>query len=151
MSLVIFYQLSRSPVDATARQVLDRALAAGWRVMLRGTDHGRLESLDAKLWLGAQDAFLAHGLAGGAQDADQPVLLGTGPIANAAQALMLVDGAETVPAEIASLNRVWILFDGADDAALAQARLQWKSLTGAGIKAQYWSETGGSWEKKAES
>ena len=35
--------------------------------------------------------------------------------------------------------------------ALDAARGQWRALTGAGCKAQYWSEESGRWEKKAES
>jgi DNA polymerase-3 subunit chi len=48
------------------------------------------------------------------------------------------------------MERVCILFDGNDDAAVQVARGQWKALTGAGCAAQYWSEAGGRWEKKAE-
>jgi DNA polymerase-3 subunit chi len=145
----MFYHLTASPAEDTAGLLLTRALAAGWRVILRGTDRARLQGLDARLWLGADDAFLPHGLEGGPQDADQPVLLGLGPIANSAQALMLVDGAQVDVAEAEGLERVWILFDGNDEAAVAAARVQWKTLTGAGLAAQYWSEASGRWEKKA--
>ena len=147
----MFYHLTRSPVEETAGLLLGKALAAGWRVMLRGTDPARLEALDAKLWLGPEEGFLPHGLAGGAHDPDQPILLGTGPITNGAHCLMLVDGADVEHAEIDALERVWALFDGLDEAALARARSQWKALTGAGARAQYWSEESGRWEKKAES
>ena len=67
-----------------------------------------------------------------------------------ARALMLVDGAETDPAEAADLERVWVLFDGYDDAALTRARGLWTQLTAAGLAAQYWSEESGRWEKKSE-
>lgn len=148
MGVVMFYHLTRSGVAETAATLLTRARGAGWRVMLRGSDPARLEALDAQLWL-PDDSFLPHGLAGGAYDADQPVLLGLGPIANAAQALMAVDGAEVSPEEAGGLERVWILFDGNDEAALARARGQWKQVSGAGLAAQYWSEESGRWEKKA--
>ncbi|MFT7060676.1 MAG: DNA polymerase-3 subunit chi [Pseudorhodobacter sp.] len=147
--MVMFYHLTASPVENTAGLLLGRALGAGWRVMLRGRERARLEWLDAQLWLGPQDTFLPHGMEGGAQDADQPVLLGLGAIANDAQALMLVDGAQVEPTEAEALERVWILFDGNDEQAVSAARGQWKSLTGAGLPAQYWSEQSGRWEKKA--
>jgi DNA polymerase III subunit chi len=54
------------------------------------------------------------------------------------------------PEEVAAMERVCILFDGNDEAAVAQARGQWKALTGAGCAAAYWSEESGRWEKKAE-
>ena len=108
-----------------------------------------LQALDLALWDG-EDSFLPHGLQGGAQDSDQPILIGTGAIGNAAQALMLVDGAETTPEEAKDLERVWVLFDGYDEAALNAARGLWTRLTAAGLAAQYWSEETGRWEKKTE-
>ncbi|NUB42855.1 DNA polymerase III subunit chi [Fertoebacter nigrum] len=151
MGVVMFYHLTRSPPEETAQLLLGRALVAGWRVMLRGTDAARLDWWDQRLWLGPEEGFLPHGLAGGPHDADQPVLLGRGEIGNGAQALMLVDGAAVTPDEARGLERVWLLFDGQDDAATAAARVQWKALTGAGLAAQYWSEETGKWQKKAES
>lgn len=145
----MFYHLTVSPAEETAGLLLSRALGAGWRVMLRGTNRARLEHLDARLWLGPEEAFLPHGLEGGPHDGDQPVLLGQGAIANGAQALMLVDGATADPAEAEGLERVWILFDGKDQSAVAAARVQWKAITAAGLAAQYWSEESGRWEKKA--
>ncbi|QCO56718.1 DNA polymerase III subunit chi (plasmid) [Pseudorhodobacter turbinis] len=149
MGVVMFYHLTASSMEETARALLTRSLQAGWRVMLRGTDAAGLERLDTILWQGPAESFLPHGLAGGTHDAQQPVLLGTGAIANDAKALMAVEGAEVSPDEAEGLERVFILFNGHDDAAVAAARVQWKTLTGAGLAAQYWSEESGSWQKKA--
>lgn len=146
----MFYHLTRSTPAETMATILPRALSAGWKVMLRGTDAAALATLDTALWTQSDDSFLPHGLAGGPHDADQPILLGQGAITNAAQGLMLVDGAETTPDEAAPLQRVWVLFDGANEAALAGARRLWTTLTTAGLAAQYWSEESGRWEKKTE-
>ncbi|AMY68970.1 DNA polymerase III subunit chi [Frigidibacter mobilis] len=147
----LFYHLTRSTLEQTAETILQRALKQGWRVTLRGSDAGVLGRLDAALWAGDEAGFLPHGLAGGPHDADQPVLLTTGPgLPNDPQALMAIGGAPVQPGEVAALSRVWILFDGGDPAALAAARSQWRELTGAGAAAQYWSEEGGGWQKKAE-
>ncbi|NNF72498.1 MAG: DNA polymerase III subunit chi [Rhodobacteraceae bacterium] len=150
MGAVYFYHLTRSPLEATLPMLLGKALGAGWRVAVRGTDAERLDWLDEKLWLG--DGFLPHGRAGGEFDADQPVLLTTEASApNAASCVMAVDGAVVAPEEVAPLDRVCILFDGNDGDAVEAARDQWRTLTGAGCAAQYWSQEGGSWAKKAES
>ncbi|MES2664797.1 MAG: DNA polymerase III subunit chi [Pseudomonadota bacterium] len=146
----MFYQLTRSSAQDTLTTILTRAVGQGWRVMIRSPDRARLERLDAALWLGPEDGFLPHGLQGGAQDADQPVLLGQGAASNGARGVMLLDGAETDLAEAQAMDRVWVIFDGADGAQLTQARAQWKRLTEAGLAAQYWSEDSGRWEKKAE-
>jgi DNA polymerase-3 subunit chi len=152
MGTVLFYHLTRSTPADTLAQLLPRALGQGWRAMVRGTDAAALDRLDAALWLGGGDeAFLPHGREGGGHDADQPILLGIGDAVNGAKALALIDGAGATDAEIAGMERVWVLFDGNDPARLQAARLQWKAMTAAGHSAQYWSEEGGRWEKKAES
>lgn len=152
MGQAMFYHLTRSPLEVALPALLARSLEAGWHVVVRGTDAGRMDWLDRKLWEGAEEAFLPHGLAGGAHDALQPILITTGRDApNGAACLMAVDGAEVAPEECAPLARVCILFDGNDPAAVAHARGQWKALTGAGVAAQYWSEDSGRWQKKAES
>jgi DNA polymerase-3 subunit chi len=152
MGTVMFFHLMQSaPADTLAINA-PRALAQGWRVMVRGTDPAALDQLDAALWLkGGDESFLPHGLEGGPQDADQPVLLGQAGPVNGAKVLALVDGAEATDAEIAAMERVWVLFDGNDTARLQAARVQWKTTTTAGHAAQYWSEETGRWEKKAES
>jgi DNA polymerase-3 subunit chi len=149
VGVVMFYHLTASSAVDTARTLLARSLQAGWRVMVRGSDAAGLEALDQALWEGPEDAFLPHGIAGGPHDARQPVLLGLGQMDDNIQALMAVDGALVEPAEVAGLERVFILFDGQDQTAVIAARGQWKALTGAGIAAQYWSEESGRWEKKA--
>ena len=150
MGTALFYHLTRSSAEATARSLLDKSLPNGWRVMIRGTDPAMLERWDHRLWSEPADSFLPHGVQGGPADADQPVLLGQGPIANSAQVLLLIDGAETTPDEVTALERVCILFDGDDPERLSHARGQWKRLTEAGVTAQYWSEETGRWVKKAE-
>ena len=152
MGAAYFYHLTQRPLEATLPVLLEKSLAAGWRVAVRGTDAARLAWLDEKLWLGAEDGFLPHGLAGGAHDARQPVLLTLSgePAPNRPDCLMSVDGAQVTAQEVDSLQRVCILFDGQSDDAVRAARAQWKALTGAGCTAQYWSEESGRWEKKAE-
>ena len=147
-----FYHLTRSPMETALPMLLTRALEAGWHVVVRGVEKGRMDRLDLRLWAGPEEGFLPHGLAGGAHDAAQPVLLTTGrEMPNTAQCLMSIDGAGVDPAECAGLERICVIFDGNDPAAVQAARDQWKALTGAGIAAQYWSEQSGRWQKKAES
>jgi DNA polymerase III subunit chi len=150
MGTAMFYHLTRSTAEDTVTSLLGRAIGMGWRIMIRGGQAARLDRLDAHLWLHPENSFLPHGRAGGADDTAQPVLLGEGPITNAATAMMLLDGAEVSLNEAQSLTRVWLIFDGEDQAALTAARAQWKTLTDAGIAAQYWSEETGKWQMKAE-
>ncbi|MEL7131611.1 MAG: DNA polymerase III subunit chi [Pseudomonadota bacterium] len=150
MGAAYFYHLTRRPLEDTLSMLLGKALQAGWRVVVRGPDTGRLGWLDEKLWLGADEGFLPHGLVGGPHDVDQPILLTTGAATNGATCVMTIDGADITAEEVAALDRVCVLFDGNDPAALDVARGQWKALKSAGATAQYWSEESGRWEKKAE-
>ena len=149
MGRALFYHLTRSSAEDLVRMLATRALGLGWRVAVRGRDRPALERLDERLWLVPEEGFLPHGLAGGAHDADQPVLLTTGSaMPNGAQALVSLDGAGVDPAEVARLERVWIVFDGADPAAVEHARGQWRDLTAADAEAEYWSEDSGRWQMK---
>ena len=151
MGAAYFYHLTRRPLEDTLATLLGKAQGAGWRVLIRAQDPARLDWLDQKLWLGADEGFLPHGLAGGAHDAHQPILLTNDTSnPNGAECLMCIDGAETSKPEVDAFQRVCILFDGHDQGAVQTARGQWKSLTEAGSPAQYWSEDSGRWEKKAE-
>lgn len=150
MSAAYFYHLTRGPLEATLPVLLGKARDAGWRIVIRGTDPERMEWLDRRLWMG--EGFLPHGLAGGEHDARQPILLTTGEdVPNGAVCLMAVDGATVAVEEVARMQRVCILFDGHDDAAVAQARDHWRTLTEAGCAAKYWSEESGRWAMQAES
>lgn len=150
MGDVLFYHLTQSGAAETLRALLPRALERGWQVELRCPDAAQAQALDGALWLGPEDGFLPHGIAGGAHDADQPVLITTAPAAPR-PCLMTTGGAAVTAEEARMAERLCILFDGHDQAAVAQARDQWRALTGAGLTAQYWAQEGGRWHKKAES
>ncbi len=152
MGAAYFYHLTRAPLEVTLAMLLEKARGAGWRVAVRGRAAAQIDRLDEALWLaGGEEAFLPHGRAGRPHEADQPILLTTAAdLPNGATCLMTVGGADVAPDEVKRLDRVCVLFDGNDDAAVARARTQWKALTDAGCAAQYWSEASGRWEKKAE-
>ncbi len=152
MGAAYFYHLTRRPVEMVLPSLLERALGAGWRICIRGGNAVRLEALDLALWTHSDDGFLPHGMAGGAHDDAQPILLSpSAELPPGIACLMSVDGADIALGEVTALERVCILFDGTDDGALEKARGQWRTLTRGGASAQYWSEESGKWEKKAES
>jgi len=156
MGAAYFYHLTRKPLQETLAVLLEKARGAGWKIAVRGRDAERMSWLDEALWLGREESFLAHGLAGGPHDALQPILLtlegqeGQAAETNDPSCIMSVDGAEITAPEVQALERACILFDGRDAEAVQLARQQWKALTSAGCSAQYWSEESGRWEKKAE-
>jgi DNA polymerase III subunit chi len=146
----LFYHLTRSPEEDLIRMLITRAMGQGWRVMLRGTDDAALHRLDVRLWTEPANSFLPHGLEGGPQDADQLVLLGKGQAANHPQGVILTGGSMATVDEAKRLERLWVLFDGADNSAVSGARGLWRQLTEGGVDAEYWSEESGKWAKTAE-
>jgi DNA polymerase III subunit chi len=149
---VLFYHLTASPVEATLPDLLERSLARGWRVLVRcGSEEG-MAFLDGHLWTYRDDAFLPHGTAALGHAERQSVYLTCGAEnLNAANVLMLVLGARATAAEMAGFDRVCLLFDGGDAAALAAARDDWRAVTAAGLAARYWSRENGRWTEKARS
>ena len=151
MGAAYFYHLTDTPLDMTLPMLLDKAVGAGWRVLVRAPDAALLDRLDQTLWTDPADSFRAHGVAGGPHDAGQPVLLAQDHAADGFDCIMCVGGANVTAAEVNAAQRVCILFDGQDGDAVQLARGQWKALTGADCAAQYWAQEDSRWVKKAES
>jgi DNA polymerase-3 subunit chi len=148
MAEAVFYQLMGAAPETVLPPLLDRLLAEGWRVELRGPDRARMERLDLRLW-GPGDDFRPHGLMGGDHDARQPVLLTWGGGTGGRDCLVALDGAPVTLAEAQAATRVCILFDGEDEAALGSARQFWKAVAAAGLPARYFERAGGGWVLRA--
>lgn len=153
MSEILFYHLTRTPLEQAAPGILEKCVERGWRVTLRAGSEARAEALNRHLWTYREDGFLPHG---GPEDGDaarQPIYLTAGPeTPNEPDVLFLADGAAADSAEMARFPRALLMFDGHDEGAVGDARAAWKAVTEAGLKAVYWTQTdGGGWTKKAES
>lgn len=148
MTEIGFYHLTRTPLDQALPRLLGRMLAAGGRAFVLCGEAERAKALDAVLWTCAEPDWLPHGLAGGENDALQPVLIGTQDVAaaNGARFLFLVDGAAS--ARLGDYDRVLDLFDGSDEAAVAAARARWAAAKQAGHALTYWQQGTGGWEKR---
>ena len=148
MSDVGFYHLTRTGPDQALPQLLGRTLTAGQRALVLCGSAERVAALDAALWQCADPDWLPHGTAADG-DADlQPIWLSTEDAsANGARFLFLIDGAQTM--RISEFDRVFDLFDGTDNAAVAAARERWTSAKAAGHRLTYWQQGPRGWEKKA--
>ena len=124
MAEVWFYQLAETGLDRALPELLEKTLAKKWKAVVRAASRERVEHLDSWLWTWRDDSFLPHAVDSQPELERQPVVLTTGEgNPNGAQALFLVDGAE--PGDLEGYERCVILFDGADEAAMAQARERW--------------------------
>ncbi|MEL6680041.1 MAG: DNA polymerase III subunit chi [Pseudomonadota bacterium] len=151
MAEVLFYRLTRSTLAGMLPVMVERSLARGARVAIRGGSEAGLAQIDDQLWRHGDGSFLPHGLAGAPHEADQPVLLTTGAPVNGAGVLLLVDGARVDPAEAEAFDRVALIFDGTDAVANDVAREDWKAVAASAHTATYWAEEDGRWVEKAKS
>ena len=153
MAEVLFYHLTRRPLEQALPELLEKTLERGWRALVRAGSRERAEALNGHLWTYRDEAFLPHG---GPQDgpgARQPIYLTAGTeTPNAPDILFLVDGAEVSVDGFTPYQRVILMFDGHDEQAVAAARGDWKAVSDAGLKAVYWAQDdAGRWVRKAES
>ncbi len=143
---VDFYQLASTPAEQVIASIAEKVLGGEGRLLIVAEDEAFLARLDRILWDQGPVSFLPHGLAGGADDSRQPILLSTSPDApDQARNMLIADGAWREAA--LSYDRSFYLFD---DSTLEAARLAWKLLVGRdGVERHYWAHEGGKWVKKA--
>ena len=144
--LVDFYQLGGAALEAITASIAEKLLAKDQRLLIVADDEGLLTRLDRLLWDQAPTGFLPHGLAGGADDQRQPVLLSTSPDApNLARNMLIADGQWRESA--LGFDRAFFLFESE---VVAHARLAWKLLAGReGIERRYWAQgEGGGWTQQ---
>ena len=143
-----FYHLTRQPLETVLPRLLEKAYAAGHRILVHCVDSEQLKRLDQLLWTYDEASFLPHG---SEDKALQPILLTTShdERANGPAVLAALDGLD--PARIGAFARVLYLFEESDAERLAAARASWSALKGrAGVTRTYWQQDErGRWEKKA--
>jgi DNA polymerase-3 subunit chi len=141
-----FYQLGRTSLEQVISSIAQRLLSDGKRLLIVADDQGLLSRLDRMLWDQGATSFLPHSMAGGGDDARQPVLLSTSTDApNLARNVLIADGQWREAA--LGFDRAFYLFD---TATLEGARIAWKLLAGRdGIERRYWAQDdGGRWVEK---
>jgi DNA polymerase-3 subunit chi len=144
---VDFYQLSRDSVEAALPLIARASLGAGERLLVVSADDGQRGRISEALWTRLPESFLAHGQAGGAHDARQPILIAGPslmadglPPANGARFLVLADG---IWREAEGFARVFLMFD---DVTLAGARACWRLLgERESVERRFWKQQGGKW------
>ena|ERR1700761_4390321 len=149
MTEIGFYHLQRSPLEEALPRLLEKALGAGMRALVRAPNEAEGERLALQLWTFDAGSFLPHGSAKDGHAADQPIYLtAADENPNGAELLAQVGGAE-MP-EVANFKRCLDLFDGGDDDQLSAARARWKRYQAAGHQLTYWQQKpNGGWERKA--
>jgi DNA polymerase-3 subunit chi len=142
---VDFYQLAGAPAEQVIAGISEKIVAGDGRLIVVADDEVLLARLDRMLWDQEATSFLPHGVAGGADDARQPILLSTSPDApNLARNMLIADGIWRDSA--LTYDRAFFLFDAT---TLEDARASWRSLAGReGVEPRYWAREDGKWVQK---
>jgi len=150
MTDILFYHLERQPLEKVIPALLEKTLERGWRAMIRAKTAEKVQLLDEALWTYAEESFLPHAVVSEPFAEVEPIVITASmEEPNRPDILFLVEGAE-FPEAVTSYQRVVLLFDGNDDAALADARKAWKEVRARGLDSTYWQQNeNGRWEKKA--
>ncbi len=148
MSEVRFHHLERRRVDQALPGLLELAAQEGRRVVVRASSDEMVAALNERLWTYDDASFLPHGGAGDGDPMSQPIFLTSeAENPNAATMLVRLSGAEASPVDDA-FDLIVLMFDGRDEAALAEARSEWRRLKDRERAISYWRETDeGGWEK----
>lgn len=139
---VDFYQLTRDPADKVLPPIAQRVLDGNGRLLVVSGDAEQLDEISAALWSWKADSFLAHAKAGENDDALQPILLSSEPIAaNQAKFVALADGKWRD--EALDFERVFFLFPPDH---LVGARQAWRALGERDdVDRRFWKQESGKW------
>jgi len=145
---VNFYHLTRSALEDALPRLLEKTLQAGERAVVLLGSAERVDALNTHLWTFDPNGFLPHGSVRDGEAERQPVwLTDRDENPNGAGFLFVADRAKSE--RVADYKRCFELFDGRDEAAVADSRERWKAYKAAGHTMVYWQQTDGGWEKKA--
>ncbi|TQF78258.1 DNA polymerase III subunit chi [Elioraea sp. Yellowstone] len=146
MAEIGFYHLTRTALEVALPKLLGRVLEAGGRAVVKAASEERVAALDTALWLCPDPDWLPHGTRATGEADLQPIWLTTEDEApNGARFLFLVEGATS--ARLDDFERVFDLFDGRDEVAVAAARQRWTAAREAGHTLTYWRQTARGWER----
>ena len=148
MTDIRFYHLQRQTLDQALPQILNKALQAGHKIVVKLPDQQEVERVNAHLWIFHPNHFLPHGSAKDGFAEDQPVwLTDKDENPNGADVLVLTDGTESE--SVTDFKLCCNMLNGHDGEAVKTARTRWKAYQEAGHDMTYWQQSGsGRWEQK---
>ena len=139
---VDFYLLSKDTVETALPRIARSVKGAGERLLVVSNDARQLTALDKALWEQVPEDFLAHGNAGEAYSARQPLLLGhTCAAENDARMIAFADGVWRD--EAFGFERAFLFFD---NRTIDAARGTWRKLgQREDVERRFWKQEGGRW------
>lgn len=145
MTSARFYHLLSTPLEKALPKLMEAAYSNGVKTLIHGRED-QVESLDRAIWTYHPGKFVPHGTERDPYPDEQPVLISTGFMpTNEASLLVIVNG--DLYEESHTFDRLFDVFDGTDDEAVADARQRWAKYKERGWTLEYFRQKDdGSWE-----
>ncbi|MGO3518481.1 DNA polymerase III subunit chi [Acetobacter cibinongensis] len=146
MTQIGFYHLTRTSVTDALPPLLTRTLANGQKAAIWCQTKTVLDDVDKTLWKISTPTWLPHGSAGVVRPDLQPIWLSVEADApNNAKFLFLLENRQCEDCN--QFERVFDLFDGHDEKAVAAARTRWTAMKAAGHDLAYWRQEAQGWKR----
>lgn len=144
-----FYHLRDSDLATPLAMLAHKTLASGHKLLILSPKDNHAAISD-KLWSFRSDSFLAHAADDQEGNEHAQIWLTSDVSANQIGARFLALTAGLEPPEVKQFDRVFNLFDGTSETAVAVARDSWKRWFGADdVTCRYFSQDDdGRWEQK---
>lgn len=151
MSRVDFYHLQNQSLENVLPKLLEKAYETGKNIKVKIGNEERVEFINSLLWTYDDQSFIPHGTKKDGFSELQPIWLSSSDDnPNNAVMLFLVDGAKVSLDYLNNYERVFNIFDGNAETAVAEARAFWKDLKAAEADIYYWQQDEqGRWKQKA--
>lgn len=148
MTDIRFYHLNTRTLDQALPEIVQKALSAGHKIVIRAPDDKEVERLNNLLWTFRPDSFIPHGSAKDGNPGHQPVWLSAeNDNPNNANVLILTGGMQDNTLD--SYTLACDIFDGRNQDNVLSARERWKQYKSSGHALTYWQQTEKGWEQKA--
>lgn len=148
MTEVSFYQLKRQTPERVLLRLLEKAVKAGKKAVVRLRSEEEVDAFDTALWAVEQDSFLPHGTRKSKAHENQPVFLTMADDnPNQADFVFVLPGAPE--GNLEGFERVFFIFEGNVESQVKAAREKWTAFKEGGGQLAFWAQTEqGGWEKK---
>ncbi len=155
MADIAFYHLTHSGAEAALPALLTKALSMGKRALVCGKPEN-FDALSSALWGYNSNSWLPHEIMGDDEtdtnDSDIcPILFASDASDNSRPFIFYLDAIDPPADTQENAERIFILFDGRDEAAVAAARRQWLMFKAPKThNLTYWQQgDDGGWSKSA--
>ena len=144
-----FYHLKDGELATPVSMLTNKSVTIGQKMLILSIDE-HMDAVSDALWASSRESFLAHGRNDEKGADTAPVWLSSDITANPNNAEYVCLTSGLVPPDLAAFRRIFMLFDGTKETAVAFARSCWKDWSSPeGVQCRYFAQDDtGLWVKR---